>query len=179
LGKSFRPLPQRPVQHGQRLDCRHGGAGGGAEGIRPVCPFSTEEVVELRKHGSVGGAEHEVFVPETLKDGPLVWKFTRPGRWGLIRATPLEYLLRLERLNKVSGTHILIQGIAITSDDIPIIVSSMDYVHGRHPQGSELHKRLCNEGWELISDPDNMLSYRHKVDGTVMRDAHAKNFILT
>lgn len=142
-------------------------------------PFSAGEVAELRKHPSVGGAEHEVFVPENIGHPAFVWKFTRPGRWGLLRATPVEYLDRLDKLDKISNTHVLIRGIAIASTGLPFLVSSMDYVHGKHPGGKMLHKRLCDEGWEQIADPDNMLSYRHKIDGTTMRDAHAKNFIWT
>lgn len=143
------------------------------------CPFSASQIAELRQHGSVGGAEHEVFVPENIDGNPLVWKVTRPGRWGLIRATPVEYLERLELLDLASGTNIMVEGIGTVQHGQPIIVTSMAYVHGRHPGAAALDKRLRSEGWQSIADPDQMLSYRHKIDGTVMRDAHPKNFILT
>jgi len=130
----------------------------------------------LRENSPAGGAEHEVFVPEGSR---YVWKITRPNRWGLISATAMEYLERLEVLNEVSGTDILIEGVAVTNVGVPSLVTSMAFVPGVHPDSSELHSQLAEEGWELIPDPDQMLGYRQSESGVVMRDAHPKNFIKT
>lgn len=139
-------------------------------------PFPIERLVELRFGRAAGGAEHEVFIPKKKRSGSRVWKITRNGRWGLKRATPLEYLRRLDRFDRFSGTKIRVEGIAV-EDNTPTLVTTMDFILGVHPEN--LHERLLNEGWIVTPDPDQMLSYKHKAYGIVMRDAHAKNFILT
>ena len=142
-----------------------------------IHPISHAQLADLRMHGSIGGAEHEVFVHESDMGKSRVWKFTRKGRWGLLRATPLEYLRRLDQLDQISGTHIRVEGIFVDSS-APQIVTSMDYIHGVHANPAELHQLLCGMGWEITLDPDNLLSYRHADEEVVMRDAHAKNLIL-
>jgi len=141
-------------------------------------PFPPEELAKLRQQRASGGQEHEVFVPLKGRRGSRVWKVTRPDRWGLIRATPLEYARRLDRFDQLSGTHVLIEGIAI-DQNLPLLVTTMDFILGDHPEGQTIHNRLLAEGWETAPDPDGMMSYRHKIDRTLMRDAHPKNFILT
>ena len=143
-----------------------------------VHPFSGAQLAELRMQGSIGGAEHEVFVREAAMGESRVWKLTKKGRWGLLRATPLEYLLRLDQLDQSSGTDIRVEGVVVDTSGLPLLVTSMDYVHGEHPSPAALDQLLHGQGWEKLFDPDQMLSYRHKTDGIVMRDAHSKNFIL-
>jgi hypothetical protein len=141
-----------------------------------TCPFPSERLAQLRRGRAAGGAEHEVFVPVRGRVGSRVWKITRRDRWGLRRATPLEYLRRLERFDMVSQTRVRVAGIAV-DNGMPLLVTSMDFILGSHPP--DLHDRLLQLGWETIVDPDQMLSYHHAEDGIVMRDAHPKNFILT
>lgn len=125
---------------------------------------------------AAGGAEHEVSIPNKARSGSRVWKVTRPDRWGLRRATPLEYLRRLDRFGQMSATNVRVEGIAVENGR-PLLVHTMDYIFGEHPIG--LHERLVAEGWEIAADLQQMLSYQHKADGTLMRDAHPKNFIVT
>lgn len=58
-----------------------------------------------------------------------------------------------------------------------MLVTTMDYILGEHP--GDLHEVLLADGWEVAPDLDQMMSYRQSADGTVMRDAHPKNFVRT
>jgi hypothetical protein len=141
--------------------------------------FAKRRLATLRRQRDAGGHEHEVYVPENAKESGIVWKVTRSGRWGLVRATPREYLRRLDRLDKNSGTNIRVAGVALSENSVPLLVTSMAYIPGVHPNGHHLDRRLRDEGWELVNDPDQMQTYRLKSDGTLMRDAHPRNFVLT
>lgn len=141
--------------------------------------FEPKRLQEFAFDRVAGGAEHEVYLPTGAGPHAYVWKITHADRWGLIRATPIEYLDRLALLDKASGTNIRVEGVAINSNGQPRLVTSMNYVHGVHPSGPKLAERLKIEGWEQVFDPDQMLSYRHVTSLVTMRDAHPKNFIVT
>jgi len=144
-------------------------------------PFSPEQLAELRRHKITQGQEHEVFVPERPRAGSLVWKVTKPDRWGLRRATPREYLIRLARLDANSNTDIRVKGVATAPNGDPLLVTTMRYVRGTHPDGALLDARLQAAGWEPTREKDypTIATYRHKTDDTLMLDAHRLNFILT
>ena len=145
-----------------------------------VRPFSVAQVAKLRLRSSPGGAEHEVFLPPFKRavSGARVFKITKSPRWGLKTATPLEYLRRMQRLSDDAGVDVKVEGIAC-EDNTPKLVTSMDYVVGVHPSSGQLHDLLSAMGWDTAYDPDGLLAYKHKESGTLMRDAHPKNLILT
>lgn len=146
-------------------------------------PFSPEQLVALRRRREAQGQEHEVFLPVSKGSEARVWKVTRQiargeTRWGIKGDTPREYLVRLDRLDSASNTHILVEGIAI-EHGAPLLVTSMDYVEGSHVSPAELDRLLRASGWERDDTDRDFLSYRLDPDGLRMRDAHAKNIIVT
>jgi hypothetical protein len=146
-------------------------------------PFSPKRLAGLRKRRAASGQEHEVFLPARKVLEARVWKVTRQNargetRWGIKGDTPREYLVRLDRLDVYSNTHILIEGIAIEYE-APLLVTSMDYVAGAHASSVELDRMLRDQGWVIDPTDADFLTYRLEKDGLRMRDAHAKNIIVT
>lgn len=144
-------------------------------------PYSPERLAKLRRRREAHGQEHEVFLPASKGPEARVFKITRqimPGetRWGIKGDTPREYLVRLDNLDAFSNTHILVEGVAI-ENGTPILVTSMDFIEGVHLSATKLDARLRAEGWELDGSDRDFLSYRSR--GVRMRDAHAKNLIIT
>ena len=139
-------------------------------------PFSAERYAELRPERAAGGHEHEVFVPVKRRKGARVVKITHRDRWGLLRATPLDYLRRLVLFDRISGTNVCVEGV-LMDRDMPRLVTSMDYIEGRHPEN--IHDKLLERGWEYAPLPGPMIRYVQPKDGLVMLDGHQRNFIET
>jgi len=141
----------------------------------PEWGIANDLLRELKSHRVAGGAEHHVFVIDPKR----VWKQTIYPRWGFIRDTPKDYLARLAALDLYAEElEILVEGIVLETG-VPSLITSMAYIHGRHPQPLELHEKLLSDGWERASDDSQLLAYRHPETKVVLRDAHPGNFIVS
>ncbi len=138
-----------------------------------------------------GGEEHRVWLG--AKDG-RVWKATYPGQTGftaicgletggaveLARATPLEYLERLQQQNRIFGDAVLLEGIAEESQG-PVIISSQPFVPGDAVE-AEAFSEFMRGLWFAplpglqLGNPGSLAFYRD-LDEVAAFDAHPANFV--
>ena len=82
------------------------------------------------------GSEHYVVISRVLKA-------TIPGKFGRYEYTPTIYLNSLRLLNEfVPALDIRIHGIRVAADSRPSIVSSMQYIKGKHPSETDRNLSL-------------------------------------
>lgn len=123
------------------------------------------------------GSEHYV-VRYRAGEKNRVLKATIPGKFGRYEYTPTIYLNSLRLLNEfVPALDIRIHGIRIASDSRPSIVTSMQYIKGRHPHPKQIENYLFGLGWEHFDDRSETLDFRHKESGQIVRDAHPRNWV--
>jgi hypothetical protein len=123
------------------------------------------------------GSEHYV-VRYRAGDKNRVLKATIPGKFGRYEYTPTIYLNSLRLLGEfVPALDIRIHGIRVASDSRPSIVTSMQYIKGRHPHPKQIENYLFGRGWEHFNDPSETLDFRHKQSGQIIRDAHPLNWV--
>jgi hypothetical protein len=123
------------------------------------------------------GSEHYV-VRYRAGEKNRVLKATIPGKFGRYEYTPTIYLNSLRLLNEfVPALDILIHGIRVASDSRPSIVTSMQYIKGRHPHPKQIETYLFRLGWEHFDDRSETLDFRQKKSGQIIRDAHPRNWV--
>lgn len=144
-----------------------------------------------------GGAEHDVFfdkpsqqVIKTTKLGQYgMWPqirdipTTRDGptekEWTLSRATPEQYVQRLDGIEKLFGIKTPIHGVIVEptvgGKMLPSLVTSQPDIQGETVPESEIEKELKNKGFLKISD--DSASYYRPEDNTAVLDAHSGNMV--
>jgi hypothetical protein len=123
------------------------------------------------------GSEHYV-VRYRAGGKNRVLKATIPGKFGRYEYTPTIYLNSLRLLNEfVPALDIRIHGIRVASDTRPSIVTSMQYIKGRHPHPKQIENYLFRLGWEHFDDRSETLDFRHKKSDQIIRDAHPRNWV--
>ncbi len=123
------------------------------------------------------GSEHYV-VRYRVGEKNRVLKATIPGKFGRFEYTPTIYLNSLRLLNEfVPALDIRIHGIRVASDSRPSILTSMQYIKGRHPHPKQIENYLFGLGWEHFDDPSETLDFRHKQSNLIIRDAHPLNWV--
>ena len=123
------------------------------------------------------GSEHYV-VRYRASEKNRVLKATIPGKFGRYEYTPTIYLNSLRLLNEfVPALDIRIHGIRVAADSRPSIVSSMQYIKGKHPHPKQIETYLFRLGWEHFDDRSETLDFRHKQSGQIIRDAHPRNWV--
>jgi hypothetical protein len=123
------------------------------------------------------GSEHYV-VRYRAGEKNRVLKATIPGKFGRYEYTPTIYLNSLRLLNEfVPALDVRIHGIRVAADSRPSIVSSMQYIKGKHPHPKQIETYLFRLGWEHFDDRSETLDFRHKQSGQIIRDAHPRNWV--
>ena len=123
------------------------------------------------------GSEHYV-VRYRAGEKNRVLKATIPGKFGRYEYTPTIYLNSLRLLNEfVPALDTRIHGIRVAADSRPSIVSSMQYIKGKHPHPKQIETYLFRLGWEHFDDRSETLDFRHKQSGQIIRDAHPRNWV--
>jgi hypothetical protein len=118
------------------------------------------------------GTEHDVFRHAATG---RAWKITHPGRWQSRSDPPSEYLKNLQRLNVIAAPlDICIEGILAAQEE-PLIVSSMEWINGDHPDNAWFQREMESRGWS----PTGLTSFAHQKSQVIIRDAYRDNFILT
>lgn len=134
----------------------------------------------VRTAPNVGGQEHDVH--EDAANNRF-YKLTKGGHFGQ-NTDVHEYLKRHEVANRLwPELGYKLHGITQDHAGRPQVVLSMNRVEGTHPQQSEIHDWFTSNGWvsnEEEEDTENgTWSWRDPETGTVINDAHTKNFIKT
>ena len=126
---------------------------------------------EIKPHQIKGGEEHWVF---DRGDGRIT-KVLKPEKGYPVGGDPLEYLMRLGRLNAAAPQlDIQIPGILPSKGGKNVrIVTSMAKVQGEHPTEEFLRGWLNNHGWTEAGTN----AWLHKASGIEMADAAPDNFI--
>lgn len=146
---------------------------------------SPEAFRRVTKSPNVGGQEHDVH--EDAENNKF-YKFTKGGRFGQNKDVH-EYLERNEIANKLwPSLGYKFHGITENpSDGTPQAVMSMNRIEGTHPEQQEIHDWFEQNGWEPKGErsesPEGedlgQWDWLDPKTGTVIGDAHAKNFIKT
>jgi hypothetical protein len=143
--------------------------------------LSPEQLSRLSGKQNVGGLEQDVFRDE--KTGRY-WKMTRDGNYGQNKDLP-EYLARHAMMNKLwPQLGYQFHGIAADHQGRPRAVISMNGIDGPEPSQEEVHDWFMQRGFEphgerAYDDSEKDLgqwTWRDPSTGTVIDDAHAKNF---
>ena len=122
-----------------------------------------------------------------------VIKVTHPDRFGKAypriggqtvyqEATPLEYLVRLGVCNEAFGDDVRLEQVMIDSDGAMRVVTSQPSVFGIHPETSDLHRHLFEQGFEPMEAVDGFPTtndWFRATDRILIFDAHAGNYIQT
>ena len=123
------------------------------------------------------GSEHYVVRYRTNGE-TRVLKATIPGKFGRYEYTPTIYLNSLRLLNRfVSALDIRIHGIRVAADGKPSIVTSMQYIKGRHPKTKQVENYLFDLRWIRFQDKSETLDFEHKGLRQIIRDAHPRNWV--
>ena len=105
-------------------------------------------------------------------------KATIPGKFGRYEYTPTIYLNSLRLLNRfVSALDIRIHGIRVAADGKPSLVTSMQYIKGRHPKTKQVENYLFDLRWIRFQDKSETLDFEHKGLRQIIRDAHPRNWV--
>ena len=72
---------------------------------------------------------------------------------------------------------IRIHGLIVTKGEKPSIVTSMQYIEGKHPQPRQIGNHMKALGWEEFNDESQTLDYRHPGLRQIIRDAHPHNWV--
>jgi hypothetical protein len=122
------------------------------------------------------GSEHFV-VRYRSESGARVLKATIPGKFGRWEYTPTIYLNSLRLLQGFApGLDIRMHGIIVTEAK-PTIVTSMQYIPGRHPHPRQVENYLFGLGWERFDDESETLDFRQPALRQIIRDAHPLNWV--
>lgn len=120
------------------------------------------------------GSEHFVVRYRT-RGMARVLKASIPGKYGRWEYTLTMYLNSLRLLQSFAPSLcIRIHG-AMLTDAKPTIVTSMQYIPGRHPHPRQVENYLFDLGWERFQDESQTLDFQHEGLRQVMRDAHPLN----
>jgi hypothetical protein len=123
------------------------------------------------------GSEHYV-VRYRVGEKTRVLKATIPGKFGRYEYTPTVYLNSLCLLNRfVPALDICVHGIRVAADGKPSLVTSMQYIKGRHPKTKQIENYLFDLGWVRFRDKSETLDFEHKKLRQVIRDAHPRNWV--
>ena len=123
------------------------------------------------------GSEHYV-VRYRAAGETRVLKATIPGKFGRYQYTPTIYLNSLRLLNGfVPALDIRLHGIRVAADGKPSLVTSMQYIKGRHPHPRQIENYLFGLGWEGFDDGSETLDFRHVRLRQIIRDAHPRNWV--
>lgn len=122
------------------------------------------------------GSEHFV-VRYSNRAAARVLKATIPGKYGRWEYTPTIYLNSLRLLQTFAPSlRIHIHG-AMLTDAKPTIMTSMQYIPGRHPHPKQVENYLFDLGWERFHDESQTLDFEHKSLRQIIRDAHPLNWV--
>lgn len=123
------------------------------------------------------GSEHYV-VRYRAGGETRVLKATIPGKFGRWQYTPTIYLNSLRLLNRfVPALDVRLHGIRVAADGEPSLVTSMQYIKGRHPHPTQIEKYLFGLRWERFDDGSETLDFRHVRLRQIIRDAHPRNWV--
>jgi hypothetical protein len=123
------------------------------------------------------GSEHYV-VRYRASGETRVLKATIPGKFGRYQYTPTIYLNSLRLVNRlVPALDIRVHGIRVAADGKPSIVTSMQYVKGRHPHPKQIENYLFDLGWKRFNDASQTLDFQHTKLRQIIRDAHPRNWV--
>ena len=123
------------------------------------------------------GSEHYV-VRYRAGDAARVMKATIPGKFGRYQYTPTVYLNSLRLLDRfVPALDIRIHGIRVAASAKPTLVTSMQYIKGRHPHPKQIEAYLFGLGWSHFDDGSETLDFRHSELRQIIRDAHPRNWV--
>lgn len=112
------------------------------------------------------GSEHYV-IRYRAGDETRVLKATIPGKFGRYEYTPAIYLNSLRLLNRfVSALDIRVHGIRVAADGKPSLVTSMQYIKGKHPHAKQIESYLFGLGWMHFDDKSETLdsNIRNRVE---------------
>jgi len=131
-----------------------------------VLPPSTIKDLQASSE-DLGGEEHFVY----RRDG-RIWKVLQPGKGYSLGGDPLEYLMRIGRLQAaVPQLDIRVEG-ALPKGKAPRIVASMAEIQGTQPTVEALNTWLQDHGLDEVGK----FAWEH-TSGVEMADAAADNFI--
>lgn len=139
-----------------------------------------EQLAGITSNPNVGGMEHDVHEdPEHNQ----FYKFTKDGHFGQNKDVH-EYLERHAIANKMwPELGYKFHGFVQDHKGNPQSVLSMNRVEGTHPTQDEVHDFFKKKGWVSNEDEEDLVygthSWKDPKTGTVINDAHAKNFIKT
>lgn len=144
---------------------------------------------------NAGGVEHDVFPDESSRrwikttklgnfgEWPTVYRIPTttggPGElsWTLSRATPEQYLQRIDGTEKLFDIKTPVHGVivepTITGKMLPSIVTSQPDIQGTSMIEPEIEEALGKQGFLKIDDGSS--SYYRKSDNTAVLDAHPGN----
>ena len=122
------------------------------------------------------GSEH--IVVRYRADGlARVLKASHPGKFGRYEYTPTIYLNSLNLLDRFAPSlDIRIHGVLAVKNK-PSIISSMQYIPGRHPHPRQVEEYLFGLGWVRFEDSSETLDFQHKALRQIIRDAHPLNWV--
>lgn len=123
------------------------------------------------------GSEHYVIRYIDPSGARRVLKATIPGKYGRYEYSPSIYLNSLCLVQSlVAALDIRIHGV-INSVRSPSIVTSMQYIPGRHPRPAEIAAYLREMGWREYHDGSQTLDFINEDLKQIIRDGHANNWV--
>jgi hypothetical protein len=151
-----------------------------------LLPDAPTSGLELYKEPST---EHSVYFRQPR--GGRVIKCTKPGKFGyahgpkekrtrMCEATPLFYLQRVELMNAVFGSDLLLEGVVLDGGLNPYIVVSQSYIETAdekrpHPTESEIAEFMDILGFAIF--PESCWNWFRQSDGIIVLDTKIGNFI--
>ena len=109
--------------------------------------------------------------------GRRVLKVTIPGKYGRFEYSPSIYLNSLCLVQSlVAALDIRMHGVIDTPNG-PSIVTSMQYIPGRHPRPAEIAAYLRKLGWIEFRDGSPTLDFKNEELHQIIRDGHANNWV--
>ena len=123
------------------------------------------------------GSEHYVIRYTDESGGRRVLKATLPGKYGRYEYSPSIYLNSLCLVQSlVAALDIRMHGV-MQMPNGPSIVTSMQYIPGRHPRPTEIASYLKKMGWVEFHDGSQTLDFINEELHQIIRDGHANNWV--